>query len=571
MSGALSYLITQTVRNRIGRQAGRVRNPRYAIAMLLGIAYFVFIFASPFTRDRAATPSPIGAAGSGPAAVATFLSLVLALFAALWWLKGGVFGALAFQPAEVHFLFPAPLTRRALIAYKIARSQLLILLNAVFWTLLLRRWGLSLAAPLRFVTAWAFFTLISLHRLTVALVQTPPVQGPRRIAAMALRVAAVVLLIEIGTGLAPVVRMVASAGFGAAVPVPAIALSTPPASIVLFPFHLMTAPLAASTLTQWAVAVGAIVGLIAVHLAVVLSLNVEFEEVAAKASADLARRIATFRHRAAGGAAVMRPKRVKRDWLPLSPRGVPWLAVAWKNTLALTRTAGVRTAVVLVAMLVFFSTTFSATAREDATALVALTPILIVLGFTVFMGPRMLRNDLLVLPLRKTWPLSGFEVVLSEMASPAIVLTVVQVAMMFVGALLVPRSIRAEVPLLPAIGLAVVAPLLFAAINTATIVIQNGMALLFPSWVRLGTDSGGVEALGQNLLATIGSMLALLVALIPPAIAVGIVLPLARPLIGHFTIVAAVAVAAGVLIAEVAWMLTVLGRAFEKTEASALA
>ena len=45
------------------------------------------------------------------------------------------------------------------------------------------------------------------------------------------------------------------------------------------------------------------------------------------------------------------------------------------------------------------------------------------------------------------------------------------------------------------------------AINGALITIQNGMAVLFPAWIRLGTAvSTGVEALGQNVLAMMANL-----------------------------------------------------------------
>ena len=47
----------------------------------------------------------------------------LALFTAKWWLLGSTNSALAFTPAEVQLLFPAPIRRRTLVLYKIARPS----------------------------------------------------------------------------------------------------------------------------------------------------------------------------------------------------------------------------------------------------------------------------------------------------------------------------------------------------------------------------------------------------------------------------------------------------------------
>ncbi len=43
-AGALAFLITRTTRNRIMRQVARVKSPRYALALLVGIGYFWLVF-----------------------------------------------------------------------------------------------------------------------------------------------------------------------------------------------------------------------------------------------------------------------------------------------------------------------------------------------------------------------------------------------------------------------------------------------------------------------------------------------------------------------------------------------
>ena len=47
---ALWYLVSRSVRNRVLRQARRVRSPRYAFALLAGLAYIVLLLGNP--RDR---------------------------------------------------------------------------------------------------------------------------------------------------------------------------------------------------------------------------------------------------------------------------------------------------------------------------------------------------------------------------------------------------------------------------------------------------------------------------------------------------------------------------------------
>ena len=56
-------------------------------------------------------------------------------------------------------------------------------------------------------------------------------------------------------------------------------------------------------------------------------------------------------------------------------------------------------------------------------------------------------------------------------------------------------------------------------LNAASVTIQNAAALLFPAWVQIGqAKAGGVEVLGQTILTTLASVIALAIALLPPGI-----------------------------------------------------
>jgi hypothetical protein len=69
-------------------------------------------------------------------------------------------------------------------------------------------------------------------------------------------------------------------------------------------------------------------------------------------------------------------------------------------------------------------------------------------------------------------------------------------------------------------------------INLLGMLIQNGAALLYPAWVRLGSGRpGGVEALGQNLLMTVAFVALLAAALVVPAVISGGAFLLLRPVL----------------------------------------
>src|SRR5690348_15521161 len=184
MLDALLYLTRVTIRNRFAQQTRRLRQPRYALALVLGAAYFWLILLRPSVQPSRAPTS----LWNNFETVAALGVLLLMLGA---WVFSGERMALAFSAAELQFLFPAPLTRRGLVLYKLFRTQLVILFNAIIWVFVLRRSGSVLAAPLRFVGTWMLFTNLSLHRLGAALVRASLVEHGR--SAMRRQLPAVVL------------------------------------------------------------------------------------------------------------------------------------------------------------------------------------------------------------------------------------------------------------------------------------------------------------------------------------------------------------------------------------------
>jgi hypothetical protein len=109
------------------------------------------------------------------------------------------------------------------------------------------------------------------------------------------------------------------------------------------------------------------------------------------------------------------------------------------------------------------------------------------------------------------------------------------------------------------------------AVNLLGLLIHNGAAMLYPAWIGPAPGRpGGVEALGQNMLAIIGYVALLAVALLLPVASGAAVLAILRPGVGWWA--AAPAAAAGLAVAavEARVMIGWIGRAFERTDASAL-
>ena len=563
MIDAFVYLTRTTLRNRFASQLRRLRNPRYAIALLLGVGYFWLILLRPAVQPGRA--SPLVWANAETLAALGILLLLLGP-----WVFKNERLALAFTPAEVQFLFTAPVTRRQLILYKLFRAQIVILLNALIWVFILRRSGSVLPALLRLLGTWMVFTNLSLHRLGAALVRTSLLEhgraGVRRqLPAIAIGGAALIALLLILRDAVPAIRAAESAAeIGRAIEWSA---ASPAASVLLFIPRIIVGPSFAQTATEWLRALGPAVGLMLLQVLWVVRTDVAFEEAAAQASVERARRLEAWRRRS--GRPRVRTKG-KRRTIPLSPAGMPAAAIVWKNTLLLMRTGRLGSIAGLALMAVIVSLPAIQSRGIDgrfvAVAALAMAGLLVVLGSRVLHND--LRQDAEHLETLKTLPLSGSRLVAAEVLSSALPIALLQlvlVAVAFVAllgdaAFPLASGARAVVLLLM--------PVLLLAVNVTTTTIQNGAALLFPGWVRAAPlAGGGVEAMGQGILATAMLLITFIVALLPAVITFSVVALSVKELLPYGWAIALLA-AAAVLLMESWLVIHALGRRFERMEPS---
>ena len=561
MFDALFYLTRVSIRNRFALQVRRVRQPRYALALILGAAYFWLILLRPSVQPSRA-PTSLWNNFETVAALGVLLLMIGA------WVFSGERMSLAFSAAELQFLFPAPVSRRGLVLYKLFRTQLVILFNAIIWVFVLRRSGSVLAAPLRFVGTWILFTNLSLHRLGAALVRTSLVEhrraGIRRnLPTIVLGAAGIVAIGLILRDAIPVIRA-AKAAKEVANGIE-YAANLPAARALLFWPRLIVAPSFAQTSAEWLRATGAALVILLVQLFWVVQSDVAFEEAAVQASMERARRVDAWRKRSARP----RPnagKQVKRT-IPLRAVGNPAMAIVWKNTLLLMRTGRVGSMVGLVIMAIVISLPTIESRGVDgrflAIAALMLVFLLIVLGSRVLQND--FRQDADHLATLKTLPLPANRIVGAEVLSSALPISILQL-LLVVFAFAATLG-EADLPLdLPRrIALLLMAPLILLSVNATTVTIQNAAALLFPGWVRATPIvGGGIEVMGQGILATGMLLLTFIVALLPAAAAsVAVWFALAR--VPNVWIVA-VLVAAAVLLGETWWAIQGLGRRFEKME-----
>jgi ABC-2 type transport system permease protein len=566
MIGVFGYLAWRSAYNRVARQLHHLRSPRYLAALLLGSAYLWFIVVGQ-------RPAP--AAGAMPDPQALELVGALALLGAVAW--GWIFGVerrvLAFAPAEVTFLFSGPVSRRGLIQFKLLRSQLLILFNALLWTLILSRERFGVSSWLRVISIWVMLTTLSFHRLGASFVRTSLSEHGRlgfrhRVVSLVVLGAVLVAfawsvldaLPELGAAGDDDVRGFLSAAAEAA--------QRPLPSALTYPFRIMVRPLTAHTVTQWLASLWPALVLLLLHYVWVIRSDTAFEEAAAEVSL---RRAQALSSRQVGGAtAPPSSSRATPSLLRLSPKGWPGGAILWKNLVAGTRTRRVRNAAltlgaagVIVCVLSFDP---DGTLAEIAGWLAVFWA-----GVMVVTGPQYVRNDLrgdlLKLDLLRSYPLRGWSIVAAEASASTLMLTAMQLCLVGIGFLAFLGNQSMEPDLEGRIVLLIGCVVFLPAINLLGMLIQNGTALLYPAWVRLGSGrAAGVEALGQNLLMMIAFVALLSLTLILPAVIGGGTFLLLRPALESWAVIPASIVTLGIMAFEAALMVEWLGRIFERTD-----
>ena len=558
LRSAALYLLRASAKNRARSLLRQLRSPRYVVALLVGLAYLGLVLAGP--HRQGASPAP----AYFLQATGTLLLVVLVL---KWWIAGTDRLALAFTPAEVQFLFPAPVSRRGLLGYKLARGQLFIALNVLVWVVLLRAGGDSpLGRPFHAVSLWLFFTTIMLHRLATALTRDSVLAH----GASGLRRAALPLVV-LGTALGAAWLTLSNFVPTTDNPLRVLGefLEAAPLKWVLLPFRLPLLPFGAQSVPEWLSRVAVALAIIAAHVAWILRADDAFEEAAVEASARRAVRLAQMRHQ---GRRSLAPAR--RWWFPLAASGSPALAIAWKNLARLARTTNLGALGLVVLLLAGGLVAATLTAPGDPFLMIMVGTLAVSwAGVSLVFGPLWvradLRGDLPHLAVLRTWPLPGQVVMAGQVLGSAAALTAMQFLLAEVGVYALVATGQADVApaLIAALTIAGVPVLLL--VNALAIGIQNGAALLYPSWVQVEVRPGGVEAMGQQFLTAGFALVLLALLLLGPALLAGLTWYFLRTHLGWWALVPALVPAALGLALELFLLVDWLGSRFERLEVTA--
>ena len=580
MIRALLYLQRVSLGNAVRQRLLRLRQPRYLLGAIVGAAYFYFFFFRHLAYRGAAPP---GFAVDSVAAGLFFGVLVLLLMLIGRLVYAWVFSveraALAFTPAEVEFLFPAPITRRTLVHFKLLKSQLHILFSAALLGLLSNRFTfIGGNAWTHAVGWWIVFSTIELHGIGASFTRERLLHLGLSPARRRLWFGGCLVVLGAAAGwwlwrTVPAATASDLTGTAAVIAYGNKVLATPPLPWLLAPFRWLLAPFLARDGGAFVRALGPALLILASHYGWVIRAEVSFEEASLELARKRADRLAAVR--AGRGWRNQRPARRRSDPFPLRPTGPAPVAFLWKNFISagpwfyprnwLALTATVLAATIALAVMPAFRSWLQ------------------VIGFAalpvgcwiLFFVPMLMRRQVHLLVERldvlKTHPLFGWQVVLGEMLAPIVLITAIEWLVLAVGAIAAGALAHnaARVAWLAGLG-GVEVGLLVPPVAGLMFAIPFAATLYFPGWMASLNQPRGMEALGQRLIFTGGFLLALVGALLPATVAGALPLFVVRWLTDTWSaaLLAGAIAASVILVGELAIVIWLLGRRYDRFDLS---
>ena len=575
MNRALLYLYTRTLAGSLRQRLVRLKRPKYLFGAVFGGLYFYVYFYRFLFLSRKGTPGiAIGASALGESIGALILFAAVLGFA---WIMPGKRTALMFSEAEIATLFPAPLTRRALVRYKLLTSQIPIFIFAALMTLFTGR-GATGSGWLHLAGWWIIISVFALHRLGASFALTRLMERGmanwQRRAAVLGGVAVLAGALVVWKNLAPAPPEIATLRNAEAISAYLDrVLLAGPGPWLLLPFRVVVRPWFAADWAAFARTLWPALGVLALHYWWVLRADVSFEE----ASIALAQKRAAFiAARQQGGLGVKRvPRSARVPAFPLRPLGWKAVAFVWKALLYSGGRGTLRTWAIVFATVLALAAWLMKTWPSDGLALavggVAATVFIFVLFGNITTGASYLRQDLAAMDLLQTFPIRGWQVVFGQLFTQAALGALAQwVALLFAAIALSgwPGVVEARGGEIFAASFAVA--LLVLPFNLATMIIPAGTLLLWPGWFKSGPQAAGFETAGLRIILMLGQVLAMGGALIVPALAAGAVWFAALYFHAGLWWMPLAGTAAALVLAGEAWLgILALGALFERFDVSA--
>jgi len=271
MIAALVYLQVHSIKNRLWMRLRRLKKPKYLAGAIVGGLYFYFYFYRWLFLGGGGAQKISGAASAETMALYESIgSVALFVIVLLSWILPRERAALAFTEAEVAFLFPAPVSRRNLIHYKLLRSQLAVLLSTLFLTLASGRLTAGGHAWIRIAGWWLILSVLNLHFLGSSFARTLLLERgisnwQRRGIVLAVVAALAGATIFWARQTIPTPRLEDFDSLQALLSYVRQVLDTGPAPYVLYPFRLVIHPYLAADGGAFLRVLFPVVSLLAVH------------------------------------------------------------------------------------------------------------------------------------------------------------------------------------------------------------------------------------------------------------------------------------------------------------------
>lgn len=582
MISALFYLQFHSVKNRLVLRFKRLKQPKYLVGAIVGGLYFYWYFFRFLFVRRGQWGAPTAGRSPDlsldPVFYESLGALLLFLIVFLAWFFPRKRAALAFTEAEVAFLFPAPVTRRGLIHFKLLRSQLGILFTVLIFTLISGR----IAASGHWLTHaagwWIILFTLNLHFTGSSFALTMLMDRgistwKRRVAVMGLVLVALGVVVAWAVREFPELTRASLANLESMTGYLKQVLVSGPLPYLLYPFRLVVKPYLAPDGLAFLSVVGPALLVMGAHYWWVIRADVAFEEASVEASQKLAEKIAAVRAGKMGATG----KRLKRKRPPFQLRsvGAPFVALLWKNLISAGSAFTARMGLILGMVVLFMGGGLLGASPSWNWVAVVGALVGMFAFWALLVGPQIMRQDfrqdLPQADLLKLYPLRGWQIALGEILAPAVILTGVEWLLVVLGLACAAAAGRETLPLALLLALGAGVMIVLPVLNLISLVIPNAAVLLFPSWFQTGKDAPhGVEATGQRLIFALGQFLAFIVALIPAGAAFAVVFFLVNLLAGAALAVLLASVAAALVLAlEAGLGVMLLGRLFQRFDVSA--
>jgi hypothetical protein len=594
MLRALLYLRFTSFKNWLVARARRLRQPKYLIGAVVGCAYFYFFFFRPLGEgsSRRGSTVPTEEARRAMEAAAAALpvdwlpattaigALAFLTFITFIWIIPAQRAALGFSEAEIAFLFPAPVSRRGLVHFRLLSSQFRSLIGAAVMMLFSNRWAIVGGNALTHAIGWWFiFSTLNLHFSGANFTLT----RLRDLGLVAWRRRVIVVAIIVAIFAVTVARMPASLAspqlgsnldFRPATEWMITLTNTNPLGWLLWPFRWVLAPFLAVSPREFLLALGPALGVVSLHYLWVVRSAVAFEDASVAYAEKRGARIAAWRSGHQRGVAA--PAKPRPAPFRLTGIGRPELAFLWKNLLSTWQYFTIRVLLVGAAFIVGASAWISAQPVGRG-LLPGIGMMALFFGaYALIVGPQFarqdIRSDLAHADVLKTYPLAGWQIVLGELLTPIVILSCVLWLTLLTIVLTFHPASASLAWLTP--GMRVAAGVAVAAIvpplAALQLLVPNAAALYFPAWFQMSrTRGGGPEVFGQRMIFFFAQLLTMLLALLPAVALAGLLIFILQWWLGAVAAIGLATLAVlVVLMAEVWFGVWCLGERFEKLDLS---